>query len=73
MRVERNCEIPDHTHKTQRSWNVVLGGTGSFVLGGKRVPVEVGQKFITPPRIHHAVSAGDEEISLLAIFAPALG
>ena len=73
MRVERNGEIPDHAHETQWSWNVVLGGTGAFVLGGRRVPVEVGQTFITPPRVHHAVSAGDEEISLLAIFAPALG
>ena len=72
MRVERNCEIPDHAHETQWSWNVILGGTGFFVLGGRQVPVEVGQTFITPPRVHHAVSAGDE-ILLLAIFAPALG
>ncbi len=73
MRVERNCEIPDHAHETQWSWNVVLGGAGTFVLGGRRVPVEVGQTFVTPPRVHHAVSAGDDEIVLLAIFAPALG
>ena len=73
MRVERNCGIPDHGHETQWSWNVVLSGAGTFVLGGRRVPVEVGQTFITPPRVHHAVSAGDDEISLLAIFAPALG
>jgi len=72
MRVERNCEIPDHDHETQWSWNVVLRGAGSFVLGGRRVPVEVGQTFITPPHVHHAVSAGDDEILLLAIFAPAL-
>ena len=73
MRVERTCEIPDHAHETQWSWNVVLAGTGLFVLGGREVPVEVGQTFITPPHVHHAVSAGDDELSLLAIFAPALG
>jgi len=73
MRVERNSEIPDHAHETQWSWNVVLGGTGLFVLGGRRVPVEVGQTFVTPPQVHHAVSAGDDELSLLAIFVPALG
>lgn len=73
MRIERGSEIPDHDHETQWSWNVVLRGVGSFVLGGRRVPVEVGQTFITPPRVHHAVRAGDDEIVLLAIFAPALG
>lgn len=72
MRVDRNHEIPDHAHETQWAWNVVLGGTGSFVLGGRQVPVEVGQTFVTPPRIHHAVSAGDDELLLLAIFVPAL-
>ena len=40
---------------------------------GRAVPVQVGQTFVTPPRVHHAVSAGDVEISLLAIFVPALG
>ncbi len=73
MRVERNCEIPDHDHETQWSWNVILAGTGSFILGDRQVPVEVGQTLITPPRVHHAVSAGDADIVLLAIFAPALG
>jgi quercetin dioxygenase-like cupin family protein len=73
MRVERNCEIPDHAHETQWSWNVILRGAGSFVLGGKQVPVEVGQTVVTPPRVHHAVSAGDDEILLQAIFVPALG
>ena len=73
MRVERNREIPDHAHETQWSWNVIRGGTGSFILGERRVPVEEGQTFITPPGIHHAVSAGDADIMLLAIFAPALG
>lgn len=73
MRVERNREIPDHAHETQWSWNVILGGTGSFILGERQVLVEVGQTFVTPPRIHHAVSAGDTGIMLLAIFVPALG
>jgi hypothetical protein len=49
---------------------VVLGGAGSFVLGGRRVPVETVQMFVTPPSIIHAVSAGD--IVLVAIFVPAL-
>jgi quercetin dioxygenase-like cupin family protein len=72
MRIQRNGEIPGHDHETQWSWNLVFAGTGSFVLGGKGVPIKVGQTFITPPGVHHAVRAGDDEVVLLAIFVPAL-
>ncbi len=73
VRVSRNCEVADHGHETQWEFNVVLGGTGSFIIEGSEVPVvQPGQTFITPPRTHHTVNAGSEELSLLAIFAPAL-
>lgn len=39
-----------------------MDGTFSYHL----VPVEVEQTFITPPRKHQTVSAGDDEFSLLA-------
>lgn len=72
VRVRPHCQVADHDHETQWEWNVVLGGTGSFLIGGKEVPVEVGQTFVTPPRDHHTVSAGSDELSLLALFVPAL-
>jgi quercetin dioxygenase-like cupin family protein len=72
VRVRPHSEVADHDHETQWEWNVVLGGTGSFLIGGRKVPVEVGQTFVTPPQNHHTVSAGDEELALLAIFVPAL-
>jgi quercetin dioxygenase-like cupin family protein len=72
VRVRPNCEVADHDHETQWEWNVVLGGTGSFLIGGKEIPVTPGQTFVTPPRHHHTVSAGDSDLSLLAIFVPAL-
>ena len=73
VRVSRNCEVADHDHETQWEWNVVLAGTGSFLLDGREVPVVgPGQTFVTPPRTHHTVSAGSDELSLLALFVPAL-
>ncbi len=52
---------------------MVLAGTGSFLIDGKEVPVaRPGQTFVTPPRTHHTVSAGSDELSLLALFVPAL-
>lgn len=39
---------------------------------GGGVPVEAGQTIVIPPRSHHTVSAGDEELALLAIFVPTL-
>lgn len=73
VRVSRNCEVADHDHETQWEWNVVLAGTGAFLLDGRTVPIRrPGQTFVTPPRIKHTVSAGDVELSLLALFVPAL-
>ncbi|MEN6518025.1 MAG: cupin domain-containing protein [Methanospirillum sp.] len=73
VRVSRNCEVADHDHDTQWEFNVVLGGTGFFLIEGREVPVvRPGQTFVTPPRTHHTVSAGNDELSLLAPFVPAL-
>ncbi len=73
VRVSRNCEVADHDHESQWEWNVVLAGTGAFLVDGREIPVvRPGQTFVTPPRTHHTVSAGNVELSLLALFVPAL-
>jgi len=72
VRIEKNCEVPDHDHETQWEWNMILRGKGTFLLGDKEVTIQPGQSFATPPKNHHTVSAGDEELSLLAVFVPAL-
>lgn len=72
VRIRPHCEVPDHDHETQWEWNVVLGGRGSFLIGGKKVSVEVGQTFVTPPGDRHTVCADSEELTLLALFVPAL-
>jgi quercetin dioxygenase-like cupin family protein len=72
VRVWKDHEVLDHNHDTQWEWNLVISGKGTFVFGNKEVPVAPGRTFVTPPKIHHAVIAGSGDISLLALFVPAL-
>jgi mannose-6-phosphate isomerase-like protein (cupin superfamily) len=72
VRVWKDSEVMDHDHETQWEWNMVISGKGVFVIGDKEVAIQPGQTFVTPPKNHHTVSAGHEDLSLLALFVPAL-
>jgi quercetin dioxygenase-like cupin family protein len=72
VRIQQGCEVADHNHDTQWELNMVLSGKGIFKLDDRDIAAKPGQTFATPPGIHHTVSAGDEELSLLALFIPAL-
>lgn len=72
VRIQQGCEVMDHDHETQWELNIVLNGKGVFTLDETEITVKPGQTFATPPGTHHTVSAGNEELSLLALFIPAL-
>ena len=72
VKVSKDREVMDHDHKTQWEWNLIISGNGVFVIGDKEVTIAPGQTYVTPPGIHHIVSAGEEDLMLLAIFVPAL-
>jgi quercetin dioxygenase-like cupin family protein len=73
VRVWKNSEVADHDHETQWEWNMIISGKGTFIIGDKEVIIAPGQAFVTPPGIHHTVSAGkNDDLSLLAVFVPAL-
>ncbi len=72
VRVWKNCEVMDHDHETQWEWNCILSGKGVFLLEDKEVSLVPGQTFVTPPGVHHTVSAHHEDLLLLAVFVPAL-
>lgn len=72
VRVLRNCEVSDHDHEDQWEWNRIIDGSGVFLIGDKEVVISPGQTYATPPGVHHTVSAYDEDLSLLAMFVPAL-
>jgi quercetin dioxygenase-like cupin family protein len=72
VHIAKDCEVKDHDHEMQWEWNLVISGRGVFVIGDKEVTMVPGQTFVTPPKIHHAVKAGDEDVSFMALFVPAL-
>ncbi|MDD4137554.1 MAG: cupin domain-containing protein [Methanoregula sp.] len=72
VRVWKDSEVADHDHETQWEWNLIVSGKGTFIIGDKEVTIAPGQTFVTPPKNHHTVSAGHEDLSLLALFVPAL-
>ncbi|RXE56393.1 cupin [Methanoculleus taiwanensis] len=72
VRVWKNHEVMDHNHETQWEWNRIIDGTGVFLFEDKEIPLADGQTFVTPPGVRHAVSAHHEDLSLLAVFVPAL-
>lgn len=72
VRVWKDCEVIDHNHETQWEWNLVISGKGVFIIGDKEVTITPGQTFVTPPKNNHTVSAGHQDLSLLALFVPAL-
>lgn len=65
--------MPSHDHETQWEWNVILKGTGSFVIQEKETQVTTGETYVTPPGISHTVKAGNSELVITAVFVPALG
>jgi len=72
VRVWKDSEVPDHEHETQYEWNLIISGKGVFVIGDREVTIAPGQTYVTPPKNHHTVCATGEDLSLLALFIPAL-
>jgi quercetin dioxygenase-like cupin family protein len=72
VRIAKGCAVANHTHDGPWEWNTILRGSGTIVLGDKEIPVTAGQSCATPPRVPHAVRAGNEDLLLVAFFVPAL-
>jgi quercetin dioxygenase-like cupin family protein len=72
VRVWKDCEVMDHDHETQWEWNRIIDGQGVFFFEDREISLAHGQTFVTPPGVRHAVSAHNGDLSLLAVFIPAL-
>ncbi len=72
VRVWKDHEVMYHDHETQWEWNRIIDGKGVFLFEDREITLAHGQTFVTPPGIRHAVSAYYEDLSLLAVFVPAL-
>lgn len=72
VRIAKGCAVASHDHDIPWEWNMILRGSGTIILGDREIPVAAGQSCATPPKIPHAVKAGDEDLLLVALFVPAL-
>jgi quercetin dioxygenase-like cupin family protein len=72
VQVWKDCRILDHDHATQWEWNRVISGKGVFTFGDAEIPFVPGQTFVTPPGVRHGVRVYHSDLTLLAMFVPAL-
>ena len=70
LRPERQATVPDHVHADQWEWNIILEGSGVFLMGEDEIPVKPGQSYGIPPGVNHTITAGDETLTLCAFFFP---
>jgi len=72
VRIKAGCQIGDHIHEGKLELHEVLEGQGKALLDGKEIKYEPGVSVVIPADINHSVTAGNEDLYLLAKFAPAL-
>jgi quercetin dioxygenase-like cupin family protein len=72
VRIQDHCEVPKHDHATQWEFNLILSGNGQFLFGNEKIPIKIGQTYITPPGTNHTVQAKTRDLVLLALFIPAM-
>jgi quercetin dioxygenase-like cupin family protein len=72
VRVDPGCAIGDHTHPDHWESHLVLGGTGTVEIAGRRAAYAPGSLGVMPKGVVHRVGAGSEILYILATFVPAL-
>jgi quercetin dioxygenase-like cupin family protein len=72
VRVAAGSAIGDHVHDTQLELHEVAAGSGTCTLEGESVAYRPGTCLVIPQGVKHSVAAGDEDLIMLAKFAPAL-
>ncbi len=72
VKIKAGCHIDNHIHEGKLELNEVLEGHGKAVLDGKEIKCEPGATVVIPADVGHDVTAGDEDLYLLAKFTPAL-
>ena len=73
MRIEPGCTLEAHTHQGSLELHEVLRGAGRCSLGGREVAYGPGVCGLIPAGTVHSVRAdAEEDLYLLAKFAPAL-
>ncbi|PKP61615.1 cupin [Candidatus Atribacteria bacterium HGW-Atribacteria-1] len=72
VKVEAGCEIGEHIHEEQWELHEIIEGAGKGVLANKEIVYKLGVSIVIPKGVKHKVIAGENDLYLLAKFAPAL-
>lgn len=69
VRLEPNAESQIHSHPEEQ-WGVMLEGDGVRIQGDAEASVQVGDFWLTPGTVRHALRAGAQGAVVLDIFSP---
>jgi quercetin dioxygenase-like cupin family protein len=70
-RLDPGGAIPEHQHPNEEIY-VVLSGSGLMIVGDEWQEVEQGYCIAIPPDTRHALhNTGDDEMTVLWVYAPA--
>lgn len=73
VRIEAGCRLEAHAHEASLELHEVLRGQGVCSLGGRNTDYRPGVCGLIPAGLVHSVRAhAEEDLHLLATFAPAL-
>ncbi len=72
VRIDPGCTLETHSHDSQWELHEVISGNGTAVLDKKTNPYHPGRSAVIPKDCPHSVQAGQEGLTLLAKFFPAL-
>lgn len=72
VRVAPGCSIETHTHNPQWELHEIIQGSGQAMLDGEMKTYLPGRSTVIPCGCEHSVRAGDDGLTILAKFFPAL-
>ncbi|SDK90082.1 Cupin domain-containing protein [Maridesulfovibrio ferrireducens] len=72
VRIDPGCKLETHTHENQWELHEVIKGDGDALLEEKTMDYHPGRSAVIPKGKTHSVRAGQNGLTLLAKFFPAL-
>ncbi|MDP3479516.1 MAG: cupin domain-containing protein [Desulfoprunum sp.] len=72
VQIAPHCALADHNHAGQWELHEVLAGQGSCRLQEEVFAYHPGKMAVIPQGVAHSVEAGEEGLTMLATFFPAL-
>lgn len=72
VRLAPGAAMLPHVHDGQTEQHLVLEGSGRMTLAQRSIDYAPGSLAVIPRETEHSVTAGDDGMVLMALFAPAI-